>query len=521
MKKNKEFEVENDKLFPVQQVFVIHDHIYETKEEAKRYEDGKDIAKPFYIIRDEDYENGMESNRVMLYETEQEAKLEFLEMENAIEGGRYMNKALRGIDLVEKLKTLEEDYDLEVKSLHCDSQQAEGYLAFQGVNFDYKYRKNNLFLELNDMETYFEDLPDMNAEELLKNQKYMKQELERLLEVPVVVNMMEKNIKEEVLMNKDTALKVIQQGWGENFKFQAKDNHAAYFESPTQEVKLVIDAYDELGVYSVEGKNKDEEDWSRWDDLTKEDVDWYVKESDKERVLNEEEKQTYRDLKEKLEDLKMDIAMLEGIEPSDEEIEHDVSVIASDPSFFGSPELVDAAVSEYYEKMEKQKEQTNERISSLRKEHELLEGKIQTLFSDKEDEREQESTEKIHWYEMTSRPISPGSQPKGFVDWKEDEGRHGLVAYNRALTEKELNDFEMKEWVEEREMSSYEILEEARTIQENYGFSPYEVEWDNEVFQDYLKGIDPEEHKRFNDLKGQFEKQSKKEKIDETFMERE
>ena len=170
--------------------------------------------------------------------------------------------------------------------------------------------------------------------------------------------------------------------------------------------------------------------------------------------------------------------------------------------------------------MEKQKEQTNERISSLRKEHELLEGKIQTLFSDKEDEREQESTGKIYWYEMTSRPISPGSQPKGFVDWKEDEGRHGLVAYNRALTEKELNDFEMKEWVE-REMSSYEILEEARTIQENYGLSPHEIEWDNEVFQNYLKEIDPEEHKRFNHLKEQFEKQSKVEKIDETFRERE
>lgn len=321
MKNFKKIEVGSDKLssleFPVQQVFVIHDHIYETKQEAKAYEDGKDIAKSFYIIRDEDYENGMESDRVMLYETEQEAKLEFLEMEHP--------------DLIEALQ----------------------------------------------------------------------------------------NKKEEVLMNKDTALKVIQQGWGKGYMFQSEDEHGIYFESEHEEVKMVMDAYPETGVYSVYGRPKDAEDWDLWDNLNKEDVEWYLKESDK------------------------------------------------------------------------------------------------------EDERQQESTEKIYWYEMTSRPISPGAQPDGFVDWKENKGRHGLVAYNRALTERELNDFEMKEWVEEREMSSYEILEEARTIQENYGFSPYEVEWDNEVFQDYLKEIDPEEHKRFNDLKGQFEKQSKKEKIDETFMERE
>lgn len=74
-----------------------------------------------------------------------------------------MDKVLRGIDLVKKLKTLEEDYDIEVKSFICDSQQAEGYLAFQGVNFDYKYHKNILFLELNDMETHFEYLPDMRS----------------------------------------------------------------------------------------------------------------------------------------------------------------------------------------------------------------------------------------------------------------------------------------------------------------------------------------------------------------------
>lgn len=376
-----------------------------------------------------------------------------------------MDKVLRGIDLVKKLKTLEEDYDIEVKSFICDSQQAEGYLAFQGVNFDYKYHKNILFLELNDMKTHFEYLPDMSTEELLGNQKYMQQELERLLEVPVVVNMVEENIKEEVLMNKDTALKVIQQGWGKGYTFQSEDEHGIYFESEHEEVKMVTDVYPETGVYSVYGRPKDAEDWDLWDDLDKEDVAWYLKEAneiEKERVLSE------KNLKEKLEDLKMDIATLEGVEPSDEDLEE----------------------------------------------------QIKALLSDKEDVLEQQALPTLHWYEM-QHPIAPGAQPKGFVEWDEEKGKYGLVAYERPLTEQELKEFDMKEWQVEKEMTASEILDEARMIQENYGFSPYEVEWDNEVFQDYLKEIDPEEHKRFNDLKGQFEKQSKKEKIDETFMERE
>ncbi|TFJ91535.1 LPD25 domain-containing protein [Lentibacillus salicampi] len=51
----------------------------------------------------------------------------------------------------------------------------------------------------------------------------------------------------------------------------------------------------------------------------------------------------------------------------------------------------------------------------------------------------------LYWYEMCNRPVSLGCQPKGFLEFDDDKGKHGIVAYDRKLTEKELNDFEMKE----------------------------------------------------------------------------
>lgn len=41
-----------------------------------------------------------------------------------------------------------------------------------------------------------------------------------------------------------------------------------------------------------------------------------------------------------------------------------------------------------------------------------------------------------------------GSQPKGIKEFDESRGRHGLVAYDRELTEQELNEYEMKKWEE-------------------------------------------------------------------------
>lgn len=53
---------------------------------------------------------------------------------------------------------------------------------------------------------------------------------------------------------------------------------------------------------------------------------------------------------------------------------------------------------------------------------------------------------KEYWYEMLKRPISPGAQPKGFVAFNEEKGKWGIVKYDRELTQKELDDFEMKKW---------------------------------------------------------------------------
>ena len=56
---------------------------------------------------------------------------------------------------------------------------------------------------------------------------------------------------------------------------------------------------------------------------------------------------------------------------------------------------------------------------------------------------------KIYWYEYKYRPFGIGCQPKGHIEYVENYGKWGKVAYNRELTEKELNDFELKRIVEE------------------------------------------------------------------------
>lgn len=58
--------------------------------------------------------------------------------------------------------------------------------------------------------------------------------------------------------------------------------------------------------------------------------------------------------------------------------------------------------------------------------------------------------ERLHWYE-TSRPISHGTQPTGFVEWDEEKGKYGLVAYKQPLTQQELEKFKMKPLKEEKE----------------------------------------------------------------------
>jgi hypothetical protein len=49
----------------------------------------------------------------------------------------------------------------------------------------------------------------------------------------------------------------------------------------------------------------------------------------------------------------------------------------------------------------------------------------------------------IYWYEYKLRGFSPFCQPKGFIDHNDNKGRHGIVAYNRPLTESELDEYEL------------------------------------------------------------------------------
>lgn len=50
---------------------------------------------------------------------------------------------------------------------------------------------------------------------------------------------------------------------------------------------------------------------------------------------------------------------------------------------------------------------------------------------------------KLYWYEYKFRGFSPGCQPNDLVEWDDEYGRFGAVAYERELTPKELEDYEL------------------------------------------------------------------------------
>ena len=55
---------------------------------------------------------------------------------------------------------------------------------------------------------------------------------------------------------------------------------------------------------------------------------------------------------------------------------------------------------------------------------------------------------KEYIYEMLQRPVSPGAQPKGMQWFDEDKGNWGIVAYDRELTEQELDEYEMAKFTD-------------------------------------------------------------------------
>lgn len=50
---------------------------------------------------------------------------------------------------------------------------------------------------------------------------------------------------------------------------------------------------------------------------------------------------------------------------------------------------------------------------------------------------------KLFWYEYRLRGLSPGCQPNDFIKVDHSKGRFGIIAYNRPLTQKELNEYEL------------------------------------------------------------------------------
>jgi hypothetical protein len=49
----------------------------------------------------------------------------------------------------------------------------------------------------------------------------------------------------------------------------------------------------------------------------------------------------------------------------------------------------------------------------------------------------------IYWYEYRLRGFSPFCQPKGHIEYNPNIGRHGIISYNRPLTQDELNEYEL------------------------------------------------------------------------------
>ena len=95
-------------------------------------------------------------------------------------------------------------------------------------------------------------------------------------------------------------------------------------------------------------------------------------------------------------------------------------------------------------KQSKQITEQQTEINELRQDLELYKSFIKKYKAEKQFNEFKEKG--IFWYELLFRGISPGCQPKEFIDVDHTKGKYGIVAYNRKLTNEELKEYEMREY---------------------------------------------------------------------------
>jgi len=128
---------------------------------------------------------------------------------------------------------------------------------------------------------------------------------------------------------------------------------------------------------------------------------------------------------------------------------------SKDPSVVSIPDRLDIGDGAYvhpYHHIRKMGELTAEQQKNLDDVYhnrliETEKKEFDELTKEKQPEQAQKNYDNgLYWYEMCQRPVSLGCQPKGFIEFDDDKGEHGIVGYDRELTDNELKGFEMKEW---------------------------------------------------------------------------
>jgi len=93
--------------------------------------------------------------------------------------------------------------------------------------------------------------------------------------------------------------------------------------------------------------------------------------------------------------------------------------------------------------------------NDLKKENELLKQQLKEMELMKQFIKEYKAEKiynkykvknNLYWYEYTLRGCSPGCQPKDFKEVNNNIGKFGIVGYDRELSNKELNEYELKEY---------------------------------------------------------------------------